>query len=142
MCEGERSLPSCLGGGDLDGYVLLASTKHVQLSNGKQYSDEYNVSVFSSLLTPQKNEPAEYNSLPPREIDDKELKDPMTGAIDPERVTPYICDFVVEYINSDVLVRTIPIIIHLKGGPKHSTLQGLLSANHLVMAGMCIFVGH
>ena len=70
-------------------------------------SDEYNVSENSELLTRRQPKPAEYLDLPPREIDIQNVINPETGEIEPERVTPYICDFVVEYINSDVLVGSI-----------------------------------
>ncbi|TCD70921.1 hypothetical protein EIP91_000827 [Steccherinum ochraceum] len=81
---GDRSLASCLGGGDLDG-------------------DEYQIIQETSLLPPEHVEPASYESAGTRE-----LTRPGNSTIDD------ICDFVVEYINSDVL--------------------GLLSDNHLIIA--------
>ena len=37
-------------------------------------------------------------------IDEATLIDKKTGKIDEELVIPHVCDFIVEYINSDVLV--------------------------------------
>ncbi|KAH9843166.1 RdRP-domain-containing protein [Rhodofomes roseus] len=79
---GERSLASCLGGGDLDG-------------------DTYSVIHYGPLLPTEHADPASYESVPPNLLN-------RPSTIDD------ICDFVVEYLNSDVL--------------------GLLSDNHLVIA--------
>ncbi|EIN07212.1 RdRP-domain-containing protein [Punctularia strigosozonata HHB-11173 SS5] len=79
---GERSLASCLGGGDLDG-------------------DEYCVSMLPTLLPTEQQPPAEY---PPVE----------TLTLDRPAEIDDICDFIVEYVHSDVL--------------------GLLSDKHLVIA--------
>ncbi|KZT06990.1 RdRP-domain-containing protein [Laetiporus sulphureus 93-53] len=80
---GDRSLASCLGGGDLDG-------------------DLYSVIKYGALLPPEHEKPAEY---PPGEKNE----------LDRDSTIEDICDFVVEYFNSDVL--------------------GLLSDRHLVIAG-------
>ncbi|KAI0064493.1 RdRP-domain-containing protein [Artomyces pyxidatus] len=82
---GDRSLASCLAGGDLDG-----DTFDIYFSN-------------PTLLPPIQKEPAEY---PPGEI--WELPNGREATVDD------ICDFVVEYINSDVV--------------------GLLSDRHLTIA--------
>ncbi|KAJ7112452.1 RNA dependent RNA polymerase-domain-containing protein [Mycena crocata] len=69
-----RSLASCLGGGDLD---LLAS-------------DMYSVIQYSPLLPPNQEEAASY-------------PDGETLTLDRDSTVDDICDFIVEYINSDVL---------------------------------------
>lgn len=55
-----------------------------------------------------KENPAEFPPVPKKEINLEDIKeiDPVTGEtkVDQERVIPYVCDFVEEYINSDVLV--------------------------------------
>ncbi|TDL24977.1 RdRP-domain-containing protein [Rickenella mellea] len=95
-CKGQRSMPSCLAGGDLDG-------------------DLYDVSQDPALLPRRVAEPAEYAGVPKQVIDLEALKRDAPDEPDLERlVFPHVCDFVVEYINSDVL--------------------GLLSDNHLIMA--------
>ncbi|KAH6905313.1 RdRP-domain-containing protein [Coprinopsis sp. MPI-PUGE-AT-0042] len=72
--EGRRSLPSCLAGGDLDG-------------------DQYAVIQHDPLLPASTHDP----SVPDNIIDDRTLpENRIVEAGD-------ICDFVVEYINSDVL---------------------------------------
>jgi hypothetical protein len=81
-CQGERSLPSCLGGGDLDG-------------------DLYNVVTLPNLHPPRTHTPGEY-----KPVQRVELNRPCT-IID-------IADFVVDYINSDVL--------------------GLIASQHLMLA--------
>ncbi|KAI0075266.1 RdRP-domain-containing protein [Panus rudis PR-1116 ss-1] len=80
--EGERSLASCLGGGDLDG-------------------DLYSVIKEGSLLPSEYERPADYEPVGTRELDR------------PSTIVD-VCDFVVEYIHSDVL--------------------GLLSDRHLIIA--------
>ncbi|KDQ63790.1 hypothetical protein JAAARDRAFT_120957 [Jaapia argillacea MUCL 33604] len=69
--HGTRSLPSMLGGGDLDG-------------------DVYNVTTFPSLLAKATYEAASYDPAP------KKLLDRHSTMED-------VADFVVDYINSDVL---------------------------------------
>ncbi|KAI0029220.1 RdRP-domain-containing protein [Vararia minispora EC-137] len=72
--EGERSLASCLGGGDLDGDVF-----DIYIGNPE-------------LLPVMVEQAATYDSVTPYQ-----LPDGRTATIED------ICDFVVEYINSDVL---------------------------------------
>ncbi|TFK54621.1 RdRP-domain-containing protein [Heliocybe sulcata] len=80
--QGDRSMASGLGGGDLDG-------------------DLFCISKDPSLLPSLHFEPASYTPVPPRTLEhDSTIED--------------ICDFVVEYIHSDVL--------------------GLLSDRHLIIA--------
>ena len=66
-------------------------------------SDEYNISIYCKLFPGKGCESACYRSAPVWKIDWEEVKDPKTG-INLERLIPHVCDFVVEYINSDVLV--------------------------------------
>ncbi|KZT71262.1 RdRP-domain-containing protein [Daedalea quercina L-15889] len=79
---GQRSLASCLGGGDLDG-------------------DLYSIIHFGPLLPTEHADPASYEGVPGHFLDRPSTVDD-------------ICDFVVEYLNSDVL--------------------GLLSDRHLIIA--------
>ncbi|KAI0929166.1 hypothetical protein AcW1_006187 [Taiwanofungus camphoratus] len=80
---GDRSMASCLGGGDLDG-------------------DLYSIIKYSPLLPTEHVVPASYEPVSIHKLDrDSTVED--------------ICDFIVEYINSDVL--------------------GLLSDRHLIIAG-------
>ncbi|KAJ7256500.1 RNA dependent RNA polymerase-domain-containing protein [Mycena haematopus] len=84
-----RSLASCLAGGDLDVRPL-------------PNSDMYSVIQYSPLLPPNQEDPAEY-------------PDGATLTLERDSTVEDICDFIVEYINSDVL--------------------GLLSDRLLVLAG-------
>ncbi|TBU35633.1 RdRP-domain-containing protein [Dichomitus squalens] len=81
---GKRSLASMLGGGDLDG-------------------DLYSVIKYSPLLPTEHADPGSYEP-----VGTKRLPDGRQSTVDD------ICDFIVEYINSDVL--------------------GLLSDRHLIIA--------
>ncbi|KAF6763917.1 RNA dependent RNA polymerase-domain-containing protein [Ephemerocybe angulata] len=98
---GDRSLASCLGGGDVDG-------------------DLFAVITDPSLLPSQVEEPANYEPLEPELLDrDCEVND--------------ICDFVVEYINSDVLgllsVRLLIIADQSK--------EGFMDPACLILAALC-----
>ncbi|KAM5531730.1 hypothetical protein V8D89_014579 [Ganoderma adspersum] len=81
---GERSLASMLGGGDLDG-------------------DLYSIIKYAPLLPTEHASPGAYEPVGTRELPDGQ-----------ESTVDDICDFIVEYINSDVL--------------------GLLSDRHLIIA--------
>jgi len=59
-------------------------------------------------------DPAEYPPVEMLSIKKEELIDPATGVLDEERIIPHVCQFIVDYINSDVL--------------------GLLSDKHLIRA--------
>ncbi|THH11989.1 hypothetical protein EW145_g298 [Phellinidium pouzarii] len=84
--RGKRSLASCLSGGDLDG-------------------DIYDICQYHPLFLNRHEEPAKFLTVPKWEIDVDTLKNRRTGKIDQEKVIPYVCDFIVEYINSDVLAK-------------------------------------
>ncbi|KAI0373002.1 RdRP-domain-containing protein [Pilatotrama ljubarskyi] len=81
---GKRSLASMLGGGDLDG-------------------DLYSVIKYDPLLPTEHKDPADYTGVGTRSLPDGR-----------ESTVDDICDFIVEYINSDLL--------------------GLLSDRHLIIA--------
>ncbi|KAK7693992.1 hypothetical protein QCA50_003568 [Cerrena zonata] len=81
---GERSLASCLGGGDLDG-------------------DQYSLIKEPSLLPTEHIEPASYESAGTQKLPD-----------DADSTIEDVCNFVVEYIESDIL--------------------GLLSDRHIIIA--------
>ncbi|KDQ20445.1 hypothetical protein BOTBODRAFT_124037 [Botryobasidium botryosum FD-172 SS1] len=70
-CKGQRSLPSCLGGGDLDG-------------------DLYNLVTLKDLHPPRRAKPAGY-------------KAPELKTLDRPCTITDVADFVVEFINSDIL---------------------------------------
>ena len=91
---GTRPLASCLAGGDLDGSVviyhrLLAAFSFVDMD----YRDLYDVIFYSPFLPTEHIDPASYPPGPTRENEGK-----RASTVDD------ICDFIVEYINSDVLV--------------------------------------
>ncbi|KAJ3544083.1 hypothetical protein NMY22_g2912 [Coprinellus aureogranulatus] len=97
---GDRSLASCLGGGDVDG-------------------DLFAVIINDSLLPSELHLPANYE---PQKFEPLE-EDCTIG---------HIADFVVEYINSDVLVRHLcPNTLVLR---TTQAVQGLLSDRLLVIA--------
>ncbi|OCB86696.1 hypothetical protein A7U60_g6154 [Sanghuangporus baumii] len=86
--KGKRSLASCLSGGDLDG-------------------DIFNICQYQPLFGSIHDFPAEFPAPPKWEIElgDLEEFDQETGRtkVDPEKIVPFVCDFVVKYINSDVM---------------------------------------
>ena len=84
-----------LGGGDLDGYVHLS--KHAGKLNPAR-SDLYSIIKYSPLLPTEHAEPGSYEPVGTRTLDrDATVED--------------ICDFIVEYINSDVLVGVLTNIL-------------------------------
>ncbi|KAL5489956.1 hypothetical protein ACEPAI_4789 [Sanghuangporus weigelae] len=87
-CKGKRSLASCLSGGDLDG-------------------DIFNICQYQPLFGSIHDFPAEFPAPPKWEIELSDLEefDQETGQtkVDPEKIVPFVCDFVVKYINSDVM---------------------------------------
>ncbi|PCH37887.1 hypothetical protein WOLCODRAFT_65369 [Wolfiporia cocos MD-104 SS10] len=87
--KGGRSMASCLGGGDLDG-------------------DLYSVIKYGPLLPTENKDPASYEPGQTRELEDGR-----------ESTVEDVCDFVVEYLNSDVL--------------------GMLSDRHLIIADQSKF---
>ena len=88
LAKGSWSLPNGLGGGDLDGYVFPPPID--QWSNPK-FSDMYEVIQYGDLLVPEHQDPASYAPVAPFKLD-------RPSTIDD------VCDFIVEYINSDVVV--------------------------------------
>lgn len=68
--------------------------------------------MYQKLLPARGSPCADYKSAPVREINEEEVKDPETGVVDLERLIPHICDFIVEYINSDVVVCPTAGITH------------------------------
>jgi RNA-dependent RNA polymerase len=84
-------------------------------------SDLYDVVFHGPLLPTEHIDPAEY---PPGKTRENENRRPST--------VNDICDFIVEYVNSDVLVR-FSVIPHFPLMTRY--LQGLLSDRHLIIAG-------
>jgi hypothetical protein len=68
--------------------------------------------MYQKLYPARGSECADYKSAPVREINKEEVEDPQTGVVVLERLIPHICDFVVEYINSDVVVCPTAGITH------------------------------
>ncbi|KAG8217645.1 RNA dependent RNA polymerase-domain-containing protein [Butyriboletus roseoflavus] len=86
---GSWSLPNGLGGGDLDGYeVFLSITDNSVIQD---VSDMYEVIQYGDLLVPEHHDPASYPPVQPFKLE-------RPSTIDD------VCDFIVEYINSDVVV--------------------------------------
>ncbi|KAK0488742.1 RdRP-domain-containing protein [Armillaria novae-zelandiae] len=104
-CKGSRSLPSCLGGGDLDG-------------------DIYNVILDNTLYPPRwfTAEPGEYKPLPP------DIRDNVCGKTE-------VAEFVINYIKSDLLgyISTLHLrISDLKGVDCNECLFLAEKASHAV----------
>ena len=91
---GSRPLSSCLGGGDLDGSAIINHYFLMTFSFvDMDYSDVYDVIFHAPFLPTEHIDPASYPPGPTRENEGK-----RASTVDD------ICDFVVEYIHSDVLV--------------------------------------
>ena len=70
-------------------------------------SDEYDVINYDPLLATRFVEPAEYLPIKPKKINIERLKrENNLETVGVEHIIPFVCDFVVEYIHSDVLVST------------------------------------
>ncbi|KAI5116848.1 hypothetical protein M0805_006803, partial [Coniferiporia weirii] len=76
--------------------------------------DIYDICQYHPLFFNQHEDPADFLPVPKQVINLEQYRDKETGKVDQEKVIPHVRDFIVEYINSDVL--------------------GLLSDNHLIMA--------
>jgi len=101
-------LASCLGGGDVDGYATPSST--YSRADTIDYSDLFSIICYEALLPISCDDPAEYEGGEPFKLDrDSTVED--------------ICDFIVQYIRSDVLVR-----VHTRSSiPDHNMhIQGPL----------------
>lgn len=97
-------------------------------------SDVFDIHDDPSLMPILYNRPAEYPPVTSKRLTQEqmnELVDRDTGEYDQEKVIPHLRDFVVEYINSDVLVSTSlrGMLIENSNCP-----QGLLSDIHLTRA--------
>jgi hypothetical protein len=87
--------------------------------------DMYSIITQSTLLPIDWVESADYTGLGTRELDREATVDD-------------ICDFVVEYINSDVLVSLISLTLRSIVILTFYRAKGLLSDRHLVIAGMSV----
>jgi RNA-dependent RNA polymerase len=88
----------------------------------------YSVIQYPPLLPPSQEKPAEY-------------PDGDTLTLDRESTVDDICDFIVEYINSDVLV--CPTYYMVAAAYHLISCQGLLSDRLLVIAGeLPIFISN
>ncbi|KAJ6618813.1 RNA dependent RNA polymerase-domain-containing protein [Mycena sp. CBHHK59/15] len=106
-----RSLASCLGGGDLDVRCLASHT-----------FDMYSVIKYSPLLPSAQEEPASY-------------PDGETLTLDRDSAVHDICDFIVEYINSDVLGLLSDRLLIIAGEP--SFHYGMHDEDCKKLAALC-----
>lgn len=86
---GDRPLPSCLAGGDLDGYIFNTLFELRSLSD---CSDTFDICLYAEMKPKKFPLPAAYPGVRPETLPYGQQSD-----IDD------IIDFVVEYIHSDVL---------------------------------------
>jgi len=84
------------------------------------FSDLYEIIQYPPLILPDHCDPASYPSRKPYMID-------RPSTIDD------VCEFVVEYINSDVVVRSLST--RMGYTISHGSLQGLVSNKHITIAG-------
>lgn len=99
--KGSWSLPNGLGGGDLDGYeTLLSITDNSVIQN---FSDMYEVIQYGDLLVPEHHDPASYTPQ-------------ATFKLERPSTIDDLCDFIVEYINSDVVVWDITFSFEYDSG--------------------------
>ena len=93
--SGDRSLASCLAGGDLDGYVLVcALDRVVRLIRFSR--DTYDIYWQNPALLP---------TIQAKPMDLGETNVWTLDEDEPDATVDHICQFIVEYINSDVMVR-------------------------------------
>ena len=88
-------MASYLGGGDVDGSVYYLIILFRDIVNIVSRRDLFSIIFHESLMPIQAEDPAKYESL-------------GTLELDRESTVEDICDFIVEYINSDVLVCWFP----------------------------------
>ena len=80
------------------------------------YRDLYNLCQYEDFIIDKNEEPADFPPVERLEIDlvrqmifiHRQLRlivETNKPKLTPEKVIPFVCDFIVEYINSDVLVR-------------------------------------
>ena len=94
--SGDRSLASCLAGGDLDGYVICVFRTLVWFINFSR--DTYDIYYANPALLPTiQADPAPMSESNVRRLEEGE----------PDATVDDICEFIVEYINSDVMVRSL-----------------------------------
>lgn len=85
------------------------------------FSDLYSIIKYNALLPTNHADAAAYEPLGTRTLPDGQ-----------EATVEDICDFIVEYINSDVLVCYLKVLFMQVSD---ITFQGLLSDRHLIIAG-------
>lgn len=70
------------------------------------YRDLFDLCQYEELIPNDLAEAANYEGQGPWTLTEEELNElrDENGQIEQEAVMPYVCDFVVEYINSDMLV--------------------------------------
>ena len=88
-------MASYLGGGDVDGSVYYPIVLFHDIVNNVSLRDLFSIIFHESLMPIQAEDPANYEGL-------------GTLELDREATVEDICDFIVEYINSDVLVCWFP----------------------------------
>jgi hypothetical protein len=94
--SGDRSLASCLAGGDLDGYVICGLQTLVWFIRFSR--DTYDIYIANPALLPTiHQDPAPISESSVLRLEEGE----------PDATVDDICKFIVEYINSDVMVRSL-----------------------------------
>ena len=103
LVSGDRALASCLAGGDLDGYVICVLWTALWFIRG--FRDTYDIYFANPALLPTiQHEPAPLSEPNVWTLEDGE----------PDATVDHICQFIVEYINSDVMVRPSLAFIFLR----------------------------
>ena len=94
--SGVRSLASCLAGGDLDGYVICVF--HTLVWFMRFSRDTYDIYFANLALLPTiRQQPAPMSASSVFRLEESK----------PDPTVDDICKFIVEYINSDVMVRSL-----------------------------------
>ena len=117
-------MASCLAGGDLDGYVICALCIVVWFIRFS--SDTYDIYYENPAL------------LPPIQADPAPIRTPSVWTLkddEPDATVNDIRKFIVEYINSDVMVRSMFGPLYALGSPHVlCELQGMLANRHITIA--------
>lgn len=81
------------------------------------FSDTFQLILYKPLLPSfsAHQDPAEYPPVDTLEIRKEALINPANGEMEHERIIEHVCNFIVDYINSDVLVRICVIAHYLLG---------------------------
>ena len=79
------------------------------------YRDKYDLCQHEDFIISGNEHPAEFPPVDKLEINTDELlvfdSTTNTSRQEPEKIIPFVCDFIAEYINSDVLVGVLTNIL-------------------------------